>query len=152
MYAVYRVSTPSTFSKFMRITRLTSSTKITSSTRITRITSFTRINTVYCCLFQFSSFRYFALIMSKGGCTVILVASLAFLLCVFSNVCPNCFPRGMHIHTSCICFTFSPLCVLKCTLKLLSCNVAKSHWLHLLGFSPLCLLKCFLKLSAREDA
>ena len=100
----------------------------------------------------YSSFHHLALITSKDGCKVTLVASLAFLLCVFSNVCSNCFPRGMHIHTCCICFTFSPLCVLEWTLRLLSCNVAKSHWLHLLGFSPLCLLKCFLKLSAREDA
>ena len=49
-------------------------------------------------------------------------------------------------------FAFSPLCVLKCCLKLLACEDAKSHWLHLFGLSPPCIFKCLLKLPASEDA
>ena len=46
-------------------------------------------------------------------------------------------------------FIFSPLCVIKCNLRLRACEDAKSHWLHLFDFSPLCVFKCLLKLRER---
>ena len=77
---------------------------------------------------------------------------LTFRHCALSNVSSNGLPEQRHSHIGCICSDFSPLCVLKCLLKLLAWAEAKSHWLHLFGFSPLCVFKCFLKSPAQEEA
>ena len=63
----------------------------------------------------YSSFHHLALITSKDGCKVTLVAPLAFLLCVFSNVCSNCFPRGMHnaySHLLHLFYLFPTVCLI----------------------------------------
>ena len=81
---------------------------------------------------MFDFFRRAFLNVSSNGLLLrmhihIVCTCLAFLHCVFSNVSSNHLPVSMHIHTGYI----SPLCLFKCLLKLLTCEDAKSHWLHL---------------------
>ena len=83
-------------------------------------------------------------------CKIALFAFVRLFSTVRFQMCPQTACLWGCTVTLVTFFYFSPLCVLKCALKLPARDESKSHWLHLFGFSPLCVFKCLLKLNAWE--
>ena len=75
---------------------------------------------------------------------------LTFLHYVFSNVLSNCLSVRMQNYTGCIDMAFLQCVFFIYVIKLLTCNHAKSHWLHFFGFSPLCLFFICLLIASPE--
>ena len=93
------------------------------------------------------------------GNKVTMTAFVWFFSTVYFKIYPQVVNRILKLlaceeaESHCLhLFNFSPLCVFKCVLKLLAWEDTESHWLHLLDFSFQCIFKCIHKYSTQEEA
>ena len=91
---------------------------------------------------RFFSTMYFQMFPQSAyikGCKVTLVAFVCLFSTVRFQMCPQTACLWGCTVTLVTFFYFSPLCVLKCALKLPAWHESKSHWLHFVRlFSTVC--------------